>query len=52
MQKILKHNKELLPLLGFVIGGVTTASSMFLYKLFTNPNIRINKEKRNKIIQE
>jgi len=52
MYKILAQHKELLPLLGFVVSGVTVGTSMFLYKLATNPNIRIDKQKRQQIFRD
>lgn len=52
MYKILAQHKELLPLLGFVVSGVTVGTSMFLYKLTTNPNIRIDKQKRQQIFRD
>lgn len=48
----IQRNKELIPLLTFVIGGVSFGSSMFLYKCFTNPNLQFKKENRKKIIRE
>ncbi len=52
MYKILAQHKELLPLLGLVVSGVTVGTSMFLYKLATNPNIRIDKQKRQQIFRD
>lgn len=51
MYTTLKKHKELLPLLGFVVSGVTTGTSMFIYKLATNPNLRIDKQKRQEILR-
>ncbi len=51
MYTILKKNMELLPLLGFVVGGVSFSTSMFVYKMATNPNIRIDKTKRQQILR-
>ena len=52
MYSLLSRHKELIPLLGFVISGVTVGTSMFVYKLSTNPNIRIDKKKRQQIIRD
>ncbi len=52
MIKILKRNKEIIPLLGLVSGGVTIGSSMFIYKLFTNPNLQFDKKRRQQIIRD
>jgi hypothetical protein len=52
MLKIFKRNKEIIPLLGLVSGGVTIGTSMFIYKLFTNPTFQFNKRRRKEIIIE
>jgi|MDTC01.1.fsa_nt_gb hypothetical protein len=52
MYTVITRHKELIPLIGFVVSGVSIGGSMFVYKLFTNPNIRINKQKRQQIIRE
>ena len=52
MLRVFKKNMELITLLGFVVGSVSFGSSMFVYKLYTNPNIRIDKTKRQQIIRE
>ena len=52
MKKILLRHKELIPLLGFVVSGVTIGSSMFIYKLYTNPNLQIDKKKRKELFRK
>lgn len=52
MYSTLSRHKELIPLLSFVVTGVTVGTSMFVYKLSTNPNLRIDKKKRQQIIRD
>lgn len=51
LQQLTRKNKELIPLFVFVSSGVSMGVSMFFYKMGTNPNIRIDKSKRQRIIQ-
>lgn len=52
MYSTLSRHKELIPLLSFVATGFTVGTSMFVYKLSTNPNLRIDKKKRQQIIRD
>ena len=52
MIKILKQNKDIIPLLALVSSGVTIGSSMFIYKLCTNPNLQFNKKRRKQILRD
>ena len=49
MYAILKNTWNYYPLLGFV---VTIGTFMFIYKLETNSNLQIDKQKRQEILRE
>jgi hypothetical protein len=51
MIRIIKRNREIIPLLGLVSSGITIAGSMFVYKLFTNPNLKFDKKRRTQILR-
>ena len=52
MYSTLRRHKELLPLLGLVGAGLSFSTSMFLYKMYANPNLRLDKKERQKVLRD